>query len=117
NKVQSVIDTNTASSTDAKGKVTAGTLADEADATSMARQLRSTAFAAITGLAATMNELADLGISTSGTDNSLTLQDEEALDAALANDSSGVAKLFSDADGLAVKLGEYVDHLLDEDDG
>ena len=116
NKTQSLIDTNTASSTDAKGKVTAGTLSDESDASAIAAQLRSAAYAALDGFAASMNQLADLGIVTNGNDNSLELDDEEALDAALGNDLSGVAKLFTDStSGIAVKLSKYVDKLAGEE--
>jgi flagellar hook-associated protein 2 len=109
NKAQSMINTGTASSTDAQGKVTAGTLTGESDASAIARTLRSTAYGAVAGFASATNQLADLGIVTNGTDDSLKLDDEGALDSALANNLAGVAKLFSDStDGIATKLSDYL---------
>jgi flagellar hook-associated protein 2 len=109
NKTQSLIDTNTASSTDAKGKVTTAALTGEWDATSVASSLRSKVYGAISGFAASMDQLADLGIATNGNDNSISLKDEDALDSALTNNLSGVSKLFTDSsDGIAVKLDEYL---------
>jgi flagellar hook-associated protein 2 len=111
NNAQSLIDTNTASSTDSKGKVTAGTLSDESDADEIASKLRSLAYDVVSGLSSDMNQLSDLGITTNGYDNKLALTDETALDSALANNLSGVKKLFSDPDnGLAVKLDKYLEN-------
>ncbi len=116
NKVQSLIDTDTASSTDSNGKVTVAILANESDISDIASSLRATAFATISGFAATMNQFEDIGIATSGNDNSLTLKDEDKLDAALANNLTGLKKLFTDsADGIAVKLSAYVKSLSGDD--
>ena len=116
NKVQSIIETNTASSTDDKGKVTAGLLADEFDADEMAARLRSNAFGTIAGFAASMNQLEDLGITTSGDNNSLKISDEDKLTAALTNNLAAVKKLFSDpTDGVAVQLGGYLESLSGND--
>ncbi len=109
NKTQSLIEKNTASSTDANGKVNANALTGEWDATVIASSLRSKVYNVVSGFAATMNQLADLGISTNGNDNTIAVKDEDALDSALANNLSGVSKLFTDAtDGLAVKLDTYL---------
>lgn len=116
NKAQSILETQTASSTDGSGAVTSGTLAGESDASDFASLLRSKAFATISGFAATMNQLEDIGIITNGNDNSLKLDDEQLLDEALANNLSGVKKLFTDSkDGLAVSLSAYVDSLAGDD--
>ena len=116
NKAQSLIETNTSSTTDADGKVTAGTLAHEGMADEIGSRLRSTAYNVLSGFASTMDQLADLGITTSGTDNSLELRDEEALDAALSNNLAGVEKLFADAEsGVAVKLDGYLNSVIGDD--
>jgi flagellar hook-associated protein 2 len=116
NKAQSLIDTQTASSTDATGKVTAGTLANDNDATDIASQLRSLAFSQVSGLSGTIQQLAALGIDSNGQDNSLTLSDSAKLDAALATNLGAVRDLFTDADdGLAVRLNAYLDQTVGED--
>lgn len=78
NRAQSSIDTQTASSTDATGKVTAGLLASQSDANDIASRLRSIAFNQSTGLSGTLNSLAKIGIDSSGDDNSLNVDDSEA---------------------------------------
>lgn len=115
-KVQSVIDTQTASTTDAKGKVTAGLLANERDPFDIASALRSISYGEVTGLVGVFDGLSDLGIVTNGNDNGLSLDDEEALDSALANNLTAVSELFSDAtSGLAVRLGTYLDDTIGDD--
>ena len=116
NKTQSILETNTASSTDAKGKVTAGTLSGESDASELASRLRSMAYGVISALAVDMNQLADLGIKTNGTDNNLEIEDETLLDAALANNLGGLKALFTDeTSGLAVRLDAFVEKTIGED--
>jgi flagellar hook-associated protein 2 len=116
NKAQSLIETDTASSTDAQGVVTAGLLTGQSDASDIGSLLRSNAFATIASFASSMNQLDDLGIVTNGTDNNLNLDDETKLDAALANNLSDVKKLFTDADnGIATKLSTYLNSVAGED--
>jgi flagellar hook-associated protein 2 len=110
NKVQSVVDSQTASSTDAKGKVTAGTLANESEASEIATRLRRAVTGEISGLAAVLNQLEDLGIVSNGSDNSIKLDSETKLDAALANSLTTVRTLFADTtNGLATKLDAYLE--------
>ena len=110
NKVQAVIDTNTASTTDSTGKVTAGILAGESDPHEIASTLRKLSFGQVSGLTGALKSLADLGISTNGNDNNLSLTDETKLDAALANNLTGVQDLFAnDTVGLSVSLNSYMD--------
>ncbi len=110
NKTQSLIDSQTASTTDAKGKVTAGLLAGEADANQVASTLRSTAYSQRSGA---LKGLADIGIDTSGTDNSLKLGSSSKLDDALANHLAELKTLFADStSGLAVKLNTYLDRTI-----
>ncbi|MFM1770109.1 MAG: hypothetical protein RJA22_2638 [Verrucomicrobiota bacterium] len=116
NKVQSLIDTQTASSTDAKGKVTAGVLAADNEAGEVARQLRSLANATLGSLSGTVRRLASLGIDSSGTDNSLSLKDATRLDAALSGNLSEVEQLFTHSTGgLAVTLGAYLEKTVGEE--
>jgi len=116
NKVQKFIDTQTASTTDAKGKVTAGVLAEDSDAAEIASRLRTIFYSPRAGLTGTWKGLADLGFQTNGTDNSLTLEDEDKLDAALANGLSSVQAIFSNAtDGVAVSLADYLDKTIGDD--
>jgi flagellar hook-associated protein 2 len=111
--VQSYITSNAATTTDASGKVVAGTLTGDVDAANLATRLRTNAFSpvSITGLSATFSQLAALGIKTNGKDNSVTL-DSTALNSALASNLGDIKKLFSDSkNGLAVKLDSYVTKL------
>lgn len=116
NKAQGLIDTNTASSTDAKGKVAAGTLAGESDAYTITADLRRFVTATFSSLNGTIKRLESLGITSNGDDDKLTLSDSEKLDAALASNLGEVKSLFTNAtDGLAVKLGEYLENVVGEE--
>jgi len=116
NKMQSLIDTQTASSTDTKGKVTAGVLAAESDVSDLASRLRATANASVSGLTGTLKSLNDLGIVSNGDDNSLKLEDEDRLTSALAGNLSSVKAIFADGtNGLAVKLGAYLERTVGDD--
>ncbi len=116
NKVQSVIDSQTASTTDAKGKVSAGILANDGGADEIATRLRRLVTEQVTGLAAVLNQLEDLGIVSNGTDNSLKLDNEDKLSGLLANHLTVVKNLFTDStNGLAVKLGAYLEQSVGEE--
>ncbi|MGZ8900156.1 MAG: flagellar filament capping protein FliD, partial [Limisphaerales bacterium] len=116
NKAQSILETNTASSTDNKGKVTAGTLSGEPEADALASSLRSLAYSVISTLAADMNQLADIGIKTNGDNNNLTIENEALLDDALANNLGGLRTLFTDeTNGLAVRLDQFVEKTIGVD--
>ena len=115
NRVQSLIDTQTASSTDAKGQVTAGVLANDGDAEDISATLRRTVFSEISGLDGTLSHLAELGIQTNGNDNSLKLSDATKLDAVLTTDLNSVKELFADeTHGIAVSLASYLDRAIGE---
>jgi flagellar hook-associated protein 2 len=114
NKIQTLIDTQTASSTDSTGKVTAGILAADPEANEMASRLRSIVNQSVGGLSGTVRQLANLGINSNGTDNNLALTDSTQLDAALAGSLSQVKDLFSSTSGLAVSLSSYLDKLSGE---
>jgi len=109
NTVQSYIGTQTASSTDATGNVTAGILSGDQDANALISSLRSLSFAPISGGSGTLDQLAKLGIQTNGKDNTIQLSDSTALDTALAGNLNAVRNLFADAtNGVAVKLDNYL---------
>ncbi len=109
NKLQSMIDTQTASTTDSTGKVTAGTLAADGDANDLATQLRQVVYAQISGLSGTLNHVDNLGIKSNGDDNTLEMDDSTKLDDALANRLSSVQDLFANTtNGLAVRLDSFI---------
>ncbi|KAF0171179.1 MAG: flagellar hook-associated protein 2 [Limisphaerales bacterium] len=109
NQVQSFIDTATASTTDAKGKVSAGVLAGQTDANDLATKLRRLANSPVTGLTTTLTKLADLGITTRSDNNQITLAASTTLDAALADKAGDVKELFTNSStGLAVQLSAYL---------
>ena len=109
NKSQSIIDARTASSTDAKGKVTASILAGDSDANDIASRLRSLVYSE-TGLSGAIRQLAALGIDSNGNDNSLKWTDSSKLDAALATGLTGVRDLFANStSGIATRLDSYLE--------
>ncbi|MEW6304179.1 MAG: flagellar filament capping protein FliD [Verrucomicrobiota bacterium] len=115
NKAQSVIDSQTASSTDAKGKVTAGILANESTAYQIGASLRAAANTAVSGLTGALTRLDDLGIKSNGNDNAIALSDASALDDALATDLEGVKRLFTEAtDGIAVRMSSLLEQITGE---
>jgi flagellar hook-associated protein 2 len=116
NKTQSLIDSQTAITTDANGKVTANTLAGMTDVYEIARQLRSMATQALSGLSGNLTRLSDLGIDTSGTDNSLKLANSAKLDDWLGNNLDQVAAFFTDkTHGFASKFNAYLERVVDEE--
>lgn len=116
NTAQSMIDTDTASRTDSKGVVTAGSLAGQSDANEIASKLRGLSFSAVSGLSGAITGLASLGIQTNGNDNKLALSDSQTLDDALANHLDQVTQMFTASDnGLAVRLNSYLDNTAGDD--
>jgi len=123
NKAQGLIDTNTASTTDAKGKVTAGTLAGESDAYNISADLRRFVMPSLSSLTGTFKRLENLGITSNGNDDKLTLSDGAKLDAALTANLGEVKSFFANTedivagreDGLAVKLAKYLKRTVGED--
>ncbi len=109
NQVQSFLDTTTASTTDSKGKVTAGVLAGQPAANELSNRLRRLATTPVTGLTTTLTKLADLGITTTADNNQITLADSTTLDTALADKLPAVKELFTNAAaGLAGQFGTYL---------
>ncbi len=116
NKVQSLITTNTSSTTNSTGKVTAGILANDGDADEIASRLRGLVNGRQADLSGVVKSLDDLGIISNGYDNTLSVDDESKLDDALANHLNDVQALFTDStNGLATNLSGYVDKTIGDD--
>ena len=117
NKVQSLIGTQTASSTDADGKVTLGVLAGESlVAMTITGDLRATAIGDVTGLTGTITRLESVGYTSTGYSNQITLSDSSTLDTALRENLGQVKSLFTTTThGLAESIYTYLDTLLDDD--
>lgn len=116
NKVQSLIDNYTASSTDSSGKVTAGILASDGDANEIARKLRTLATSSLSGLSGTIIRLEQLGYTSSGDNDSLTLTNGTALDNALSQNLSAVKDFFTnESDGFIKYFNDYLDKLIGDD--
>lgn len=116
NKTQSMIDSQTASSTDAKGKVTAGVLANDSEIADIASRLRSIANNQLSSLGTSLKGLNDLGIASNGNDNTLKIADEEVFSSALNGQLNAVRALFSDATtGLATSLDGYLENTVGDE--
>ena len=110
NKVQSLITTDTASSTDSQGNVTAGVLSGDTDIMTLAWQLRNSVYSPISGLTGSLKQLAALGYTTNGTDNTIALSDSTTLDSLLATDLGSIQDLFTNSTkGLAVTVSSFLD--------
>jgi flagellar hook-associated protein 2 len=115
NNLQDLIDKNTASTTDAKGKVTAGLLAQDNDAGAISSSLRSMLTQQITTTLG-IDSLDDLGIKSNGDNDKIELFDESKLDAALASNLTAVTNLFTDGtNGLAVRLAKFIEETTGDD--
>ena len=117
NKVQSLIASQTASSTDADGKVTLGVLAGESlVAMTITGDLRSKAIGSVSGLTGTITRLESIGYATTGYTNQISLSDSSKLDTALRENIGQVKSLFTtDTHGLGTSIYTYLDTLLDDD--
>ncbi len=116
NKAQSLIASQTASSTDSSGKVNSNALTADGDADSIASSLRRLAYSPVDGLGLDISHLESLGIVSNSDDDTLTLSDPTKLDDALANHLAGVQNLFTDPKkGLAVQLGAYLEKTAGEE--
>ena len=117
NKVQSLIKTQTASSTDADGKVTLGVLAGESLVSmTISGDIRTKAIESVDGLSGTITRLESIGYTSSGYSNELSLSDSSTLETALSENLGQVKSLFTTTtDGLANSMYTYLDTLLDDD--
>ena len=112
NKVQSLIQSQSATTIGSDGKATTSVLSGDPDIANIASGLRRAVYGQATGLSGTIDQLAKLGYATNGNDNTISLTDSTALDNALASNLSGIQDLFANTtNGLAVNLSSFVDSL------
>jgi flagellar hook-associated protein 2 len=108
NAVQTYISSQTASTTSSTGVATPGPLTGDMDAEGIATQLRQLTGAAPTGASGGIQTLNDIGITSDGQDNLLTL-DSSTLDTALSTNLSAVQQLFTaPTNGVGTTLGSYL---------
>jgi flagellar hook-associated protein 2 len=109
NRVQSMINTETASTTDSTGKVTSGTLAGDQDTADLNTHLRELMNSTVGGLSGTLKRLESLGFVSNGFDDALSTSDLSGLDNALATNLPGLKDLFSNpSSGLAVQMDSFL---------
>jgi flagellar hook-associated protein 2 len=109
NAVQSLIQTDTAVTTDSTGKVTPGILTGDNTVESIATKLRSMVFSSVSGLNGSVTQLNALGYNTNSNDDTLSLTDSTALDNALANNMNDVKAFFTTAStGVAAQFNAYL---------
>ena len=112
NAVQTYISSQTATSTDSSGNVTAGTLTGNMDIEGIATQLRQLMNSAPGGASSVIQSLNDLGFVSNGHDNTLDTSNTSALTAALTSNLTAVQSLFTDtASGFGKTIGAYVTNL------
>ena len=108
NDVQSFIESSSKITVDSKGKVSAAALSGNRDIQGWTRELRSTAFAAVSGLSGSISRLENLGIDFKSGTSELEIKDDAKLTAALSGKSADVAEFFQTATtGFAAKLSTY----------
>ncbi len=116
NRTQALINTNTASTTDAKGKVTAGLLAGDSDAASMNSELRRMITGDLSGVIGNVVRLDSLGFKSNGTDDSIATDDATKLDGLLANNLSALKDFFTNSTGgLATKFKAFIEKTIGDD--
>jgi flagellar hook-associated protein 2 len=116
NRLQSMIGTQTASSTDAQGKVTAGILANESDADTIARRLRVIAGGTAGSTESSIRRLESIGITANGNDDTITVSDTEAFESAITENLSAVKDLFTNStSGIATLLDSYIESTIGDD--
>jgi flagellar hook-associated protein 2 len=114
NTVQNYISSQMIVSTASDGSTTPGPLTGDLTASGIASSLRSMLSSVVSavGLPGSMNQLADLGITTNGQNNSVTL-DSSALTTALTNNINNIKTLFSDSSiGWSVQANTSLNNLI-----
>jgi len=108
NAVQNYISSQTATTPNANGTVTPGTLTGDMNAEGIATLLRQLTDAAPPGITGGVQDLNDLGVASNGMSNTLSV-DSATLNSALGSNLAAVQKLFTDpANGLAAKLNTFL---------
>jgi flagellar hook-associated protein 2 len=111
NSVQSYIDEKS-KITSSNGKVTASVLSANREVQAWSDQLRSAAFAAVSGVSGTIQRLEHLGIDFNGTTGQLKIGDDAKLTAALRDKPADVEAFFQKSStGFAAKLTTLLDRM------
>ena len=109
NVLQSFIGSQSSSTTDANGKVTAGLLAGDHDVSGLVSDVQNLVFNPISGTSnSSINSLDSIGIGFSSMANVLTITDQTKLTNALQNNPDAVSSLFNNANGLIAQLNTFV---------
>jgi len=115
NKTQALINTNTVSTTDAKGKVTAGPLSADSEANSMNSELRRLMNGEIAGLTGSILRFENLGFASNGNDDSIISNDPAKLDAAVASKLSSLKDFFANStSGFATTFDKFLEKTIGE---
>lgn len=115
NRTQSYINSQTASTTDSTGKVTAGLLANDSDAVDINKRLRSLITSDVSGMTGVLARLDSLGFSTNGKDDALAT-DSTDLDDALNNHLSDLKDFFTHSTtGFAARMQTYLKGVVGDD--
>jgi flagellar hook-associated protein 2 len=118
NAIQGDITAATASSVAANGKVKTSTLTGNLEVQSWASQLRSMAFASISGLGGAIDSLDKLGIGFAALGAPLSILDQTKLTNALTATPDDVGTFFNTAStGFGAKFTTYIDNLTDPFNG
>ncbi|MBA4137976.1 MAG: flagellar hook protein [Opitutus sp.] len=116
NAVQTFIDEKS-KVTSANGKVTTSVLSSNREVQEWARDLRSVAFSAVSGLTGTIQRLENLGIDFDGTTGKLAIDDDAKLTAALTNKPEDVEAFFqTGSTGFVAKLTKLLDRMESSND-
>ena len=109
NKVQSVISTQTATTTNASGAVTAGPLTGDDATESISSSLRDILGNVSNGAAGAILSLDSLGFTSNGNDNSLSTAATAGLTSALTSNLAGLKDLFTNpSSGIAVQMASFL---------
>lgn len=109
NKVQSFVESQSVSTTDASGKVTQGILANEQLVREIASYLRTNTISDVDGQTGTILRLESLGYASGGYNNQVTLKTAATLETALRDSVGQVKSLFSKTTtGLATRMNTYI---------
>ncbi len=118
NSAQTAISAQTAVTTSSTGAITAGPLENDPGVMNLGSQLRRAVFGEVSGLSGSINQLAQLGFSTNGQDDTISQSDPTALSNALSTNLSGVQDFFTNStQGLATTLTTTLANLVGNSTG
>jgi flagellar hook-associated protein 2 len=108
NTVQNYISAQTATTTDSNGNTVGGVLTGDFDIEQISTKLRSIATAISTNLTGSVKGVNDMGITSNGQNNTLTL-DSTTLNKTLSTNLAAVSQIFSNpTNGLGTQLNTYL---------